>query len=236
MLLFLLIPFFLAIYSAIKYRSLDTKLSGLDYRSLSGKPIRVILNLFQLFVHFLITGPILEESFFRCTLYNWTSTYQYYREFNSLLFGIIHASNYFVIEMHVEQSILQCISSTLLGYFLINLDNIGLAMITHISYNIFCLLLVILIDIFSHSEKNKNKERNDINTSPITTIFNKRYINHPMLRRCRSDPDLLKIFGSRSKVTIVNVNNIPKNIRDKFIKFDEIMKINSKSIKIFSSK
>lgn len=88
--------------------------------------------------------PILEEILFRSLIVNlciynycvinWT----YYKIGISIIFGLAHILNYYDIscqDIPKKYSIFQVINTTILGYILINLDNIIYAILYHSLYN-----------------------------------------------------------------------------------------------------
>ena len=88
-----------------------------------------------------IIAPIFEESIFRGTLVNLTSDYKYYKEFNYILFGLYHSANY-IVHKNGLAVIIQVLSTTCLGYYVINLDNILYSMLAHIIHNLIIIVYI----------------------------------------------------------------------------------------------
>src|SRR5439155_2922917 len=87
--------------------------------------------------------PLIEESLFRCTLYNLTYDFYYYKELNALLFGLLHLFNYkynYSFQITFYQSLL----NIYFDYYLINLNNLKFAILIHIAYNFLLFIIYIL--------------------------------------------------------------------------------------------
>jgi membrane protease YdiL (CAAX protease family) len=87
-------------------------------------------------------APIIEESLFRHTLYYLTSNWSYCVELNVILFSIIHliGNN----DNPILIRIFKCIFAIYLGYYLLSLNNILVAMLVHSVHNFFVISLLFI--------------------------------------------------------------------------------------------
>src|SRR5690606_24496355 len=105
-----------------------------------------------------IIMPIYEESVFRCTLYGLTYHLYYYKEINAIVFGLYHILNY-QFHNNFLITISQCIFTTLLGYYLISINNIVYSILLHSLFNLIIVLLVYgKIYILNKQDKNKKND------------------------------------------------------------------------------
>lgn len=95
-------------------------------------------------VAIVIILPIYEESLFRHTLVVYTKHLWYYEYLNVVLFGLWHVPN--VVVFGLSKTLIQLPAVLYLGYYIIQLDNVPLAMILHILFN-FCVMCALLVHV-----------------------------------------------------------------------------------------
>ena len=85
-----------------------------------------------------LVTPLLEEALFRSVLKQYLDGFfcmEYANYINALLFGLVHASNY-IISKNILITLFQIISTTYLGYYVVQFENFLYAFLTHATYNI----------------------------------------------------------------------------------------------------
>lgn len=166
-----------------------------------------------------IQAPILEEILFRSIIVNlciynycvinWT----YYRIGISIIFGLTHLSNYYDIsyqDIPKKYSIFQVINTTILGYILINLDNIIYAILYHSLYNFMGYPISYIITKF-------------------LPYNNKKLINAEAPCKCHFIITRRNSFGSIPKTLPCNISNytrvrIPLQLEQSIEKYNAIIK------------
>ncbi len=127
------------------------------------KNIKTNLNVI-IFTLFCIIGPITEEYLFRHALYNDFSLIlnkNYAAHITSILFGIIHLSNYFMYKYYLQnqdkslfsRTMLQVMHTTIIGYALSSTNSLLHCVYYHSYYNTF---VILLMNKFSHSPEKNN--------------------------------------------------------------------------------
>lgn len=100
----------------------------------------ILINIKNTLKTLLLLGtvvPLIEEALFRSVLKNYLNGYfcvKYANYINAILFGLLHASNY-VISKNILITLFQVISTTYLGYYVVQFDNFLYAYLTHAIYN-----------------------------------------------------------------------------------------------------
>ena len=184
-----------------------------------------MIDFFKTILFFGIFLPIIEESFFRCTLYSLTNNLNYYKELNAILFGLVHLTNYFYFK-NWKLVLFQSINNTFVGYYLISLNNIKLAILIHILYNISIFIVQIIFSIIYRTKILKNN--NDINFNDKNFNDKNFYIKHNKFRRSLSNNDLTLnkfIFNKENDVTeykIIKSIDIPSKYLYSFNIYDNI--------------
>jgi hypothetical protein len=101
--------------------------------------------------------PFIEESVFRSTLKNALVGYPYGDYINSVLFGLMHLTNYYV-NPNIFQITVQFLMTTYLGYLCVLQDSFLYAYLLHVGYNMFVLCISYLIfNLFVYEEKEQPK-------------------------------------------------------------------------------
>ena len=95
--------------------------------------------------------PIIEESFFRCTL---PTIIGDYNVINSILFGLYHIGNYCHIPKW-KHVLYQVIMSIFVGLYINSLDDIRIAIIFHGLYNFASYSLLYVLQKYLHPVKEK---------------------------------------------------------------------------------
>ena len=106
-----------------------------------------------------IAVPFLEEALFRSVCKQYLSGFVYSDVINAVLFGLAHAHNY-ILHKNIWMTLLQMITTTYLGYFLVQFDSFIHAYLVHVYYNSAMLLCSNLIVYLM----NRNKPQEDKKT------------------------------------------------------------------------
>lgn len=155
------------------------------------------------FISIGIIIPILEESFFRCTLNSLFGDYSYFRLVNASLFGLAHATNY-TLHRNIYLLGIQCFMTWLLGWYLDGLNNIVLAISYHILYNILGLGSVALLG----KVLKKDKIYDTCNSDSINVFISRR----------RSYPDLSEKFDWKN----IKLVKITGDLKESFNRYDKL--------------
>lgn len=96
-----------------------------------------------------IVLPLYEESIFRSVIKQYLMGFEYGNIINALIFGISHGPNYRFHSNHYI-TLYQIISTSYLGYYVVQFDDFHMAFIVHSLYNIFIVISVWLC-VFKNS-------------------------------------------------------------------------------------
>ena len=94
-----------------------------------------IKTLLQIFYTGIIVMPLLEESLFRGVLKQYLSDYPYSDYVNGLIFGLVHIQNY-SFHHNIFFTLLQIISASYGGYYLVQFESFLSAYLVHAYYNL----------------------------------------------------------------------------------------------------
>ncbi len=102
-----------------------------------------------------IVIPLLEESLFRSVLKQYLTELYYANYINAILFGLLHTTNY-MIHKNVLLTIFQVISTTYLGYYVVQYESFLYALLTHSIYNMTIASLGYAIYILYYNRVDKS--------------------------------------------------------------------------------
>jgi hypothetical protein len=111
------------------------------------KPIVADLTLKKILTVLYIGGfmcPLVEESIFRGTLKEYFKTYSYPNMITSVLFGLYHMNNY-LVNSDIKTLTYQVVSTTYLGYYMGQFDNLLHSIIFHALYNVSIMMSAYLL-------------------------------------------------------------------------------------------
>ena len=169
---------------------------------------KILYNNNNLVIFYMILlGPLLEEVMFRDFILRNMTFLPYYMEINAVMFGLIHATNYILIN-DKYLVITQVIKSTIVGYHFATLNNLTMCILLHMLYNS---LPVIFYFVYKSLFQDKNDK---------IFINNSLFVLHNKHRRCISLDNKDNIVGSM-------IDKIPQDIQeslDKYNKYNRIKK------------
>ncbi len=162
------------------------------------------------FFRMVIIDPIIQESIFRSMLVTITQSNPYYKEINALLFGVMHILIGRFIKTNIGYYISKVIVSTILGYYLIQLDNIEKAICFHMIFN-GCAYFA--VKIYSRIFP--------INFE-VVDVFPSEFISYQVrkLKRSNSTSDLIGHNKMRYTHKSIKKENIPTDILKSIENFD----------------
>lgn len=175
-----------------------------------------------------ISGPIFEESLFRHTLIDFTKEYPYYKEFNAVVFSIIHVTNYFLVKDRISVC-LQLVMCLFLGYYLTTLDRLWVTILAHSLYN-FTLIVTkyvtfYVMDQYTDNKKlvttfghTVNKELLPTFSGDVLIVFAKPF------RRSKSHSDLKNMNKNMGELEFIEKNKLPIDLLESIDKFSELEK------------
>lgn len=146
------------------------------------KTIRVF-SLKELLIGLVVMGiylPISEEAIFRCLLPIFFGHLEYFKIASAILFGLFHFSNYFIVN-NLKLTIMQIIMTCYLGYYLINLENIKMAIFAHILFNSVGIIITQIVSIIIRKVKQSDDMDNDDNL--LLSYNDYYYVCPPKFRR-----------------------------------------------------
>lgn len=174
---------------------------GKQYDSCGDSNAKYICKLIGLFG---LIGPLMEEAIFRSVLKSYLQDIAYGNYINAILFGLSHGFNYFV---HNNAYIItiQMITTSYLGFYVIQFDNFSYAFLTHGLYNTTILLITFMYHLYNKKE-----------TGPY--IFPSIMIS----MKTQDDFNLNKSCKFRSGYKFVKREKINKEMLDRIDKLDRI--------------
>jgi len=172
---------------------------------------------FRLIIITSIIGPIIEECLFRYVLYDLTKNMIYYKELNAILFGLYHVQNVLIYTCKI--TVIQIIATSMLGYYLINLNNFLLSIGVHVLFNLSLTL------VFKYWFNKKFDELKPFN------ILQSHYIVPGKLRRTKSMSDITKIHKSDSII----ISNIRPDVLKSINKYNKKMNKKYKKKCVYSN-
>ena len=159
---------------------------------------------------FCIILPLIEESLFRHSLVDYTKHLWYYKELNALLFGLTHLLNYYsIIGISLMHVVIQSIATSFLGFYLVNLNNLGLAIIVHGLFNGIIILSKLVLFC--------NRKYDNPRLDEWTNIF---YVPKGRLRRTKSLNDIKD--GWKYNNVHIKKDKVRPDIIDSIKKYNEI--------------
>jgi len=199
-------------------------------------------------ISFYILMPLVEELIFRDYLRKYTDDLYYGNLINSCLFGLWHLQNYHI---HEDKIIMlnQIISTTYLGYYLLQLNSIIYSYIVHLIYNTIIIGGLIAMTLNNPDKSNDQNEfkkvrcfgktRDDSFKSNLKDINNIKYVKVNNKVKCSIDqysekcksrkyisytPKSLTddLSTNTDKRKFISINNMNKEIVKSINKFNKI--------------
>lgn len=115
----------------------------LKLQSSNTKDCMTLTHLGAAFYVMCIYAPLFEESVFRYTLRHVFSDWIWAREIISVLFGLMHVQN-FTLRQDRKIIIYQIFAAMILGYYLYDLNDLGLSMLVHFLYNFGIIMTMVI--------------------------------------------------------------------------------------------
>jgi len=159
--------------------------------------------------------PIVEESVFRSTLVAITKSLSYYQELNAVLYGIVHFWSPGSFGYRISKVVL----SAIMGFYLVKLDNILLAILIHMAFNITLHFLL-------HLYKNALLKSIDLSKLQLEVPETINFGNQDMVavpikkfKRSKSSGDLRNDF---TELRFIKKDEIDEDMLESFEKLSEI--------------
>lgn len=178
-----------------------------------------VKKILQILITCGIICPIIEESFFRCSLNNWIGNLYYSNEINAILFGLLHLTNYYFSNKLVL-TIGQFIFTVYFGYVLVQFNNLEMAMLYHCLFNTlsimitFCLIKLLKSNTFNNNTNNIDNTNNNTNS---------KYIIIDTLKRSNSDNTLNMSKKKYNSNKLINIKNRPQYLVEMSTKLDNYL-------------
>lgn len=157
-----------------------------------------------------ILMPLLEESLFRSVCKQYLTGVQYSNIINGIIFGLAHIQNY-IIHKNKLICLFQVISTSYLGYYLVQYESFMNAFMVHCMYNIIIMSSSYGLYYYKH--------RNDKNLDGMLSMDD---IINSLRYPIRSVDDGLELHWNDYKY--INKNKINKELLISIEKFDDIKK------------
>lgn len=164
---------------------------------------------YLLVFYMIALAPVIEEVMFRDFILRNMTFLPYYMEINALMFGLIHATNYIIInEPYMITT--QVIKSGIVGYHFATLNNLTMCILLHMLYNSLSVIFYFVYQsLFRDNNKNNKDKNNRIFTNGMI------YVQHNKHRRCRSLDNKDNIIGSM-------ITKTPQYIEESLDKYNKI--------------
>lgn len=173
---------------------------------------------------FSFVAPLLEESLFRSVVKQYLTGFKYDIYINALLFGLSHSINYLYTH-NLNMLFYQMITTTYLGYYVVQFDSFMAAFLAHAYYNGVIIIASWIIHQLLYGRHNVYTENN------TSLTYGK--LNY---KETKDDLILLKKYqctNSNKNYIQLGKNQIHKDMMERIKKLDNILSKETKYKSIY---
>lgn len=113
------------------------------------------MEIFKSILLLCVVIPFVEEAVFRSVLKNYLMNVPYNYQINAIIFGLAHATNYYVWN-DIYVTLWQVACTTFLGYYIVQFESFHYAWFCHMYHNLFVMIAGYIVSMFWYPAKQNN--------------------------------------------------------------------------------